>query len=224
MDSPPPVPSGRTFKVSRGGKIILELEGSAVFSALRTGQVLLTDHYWTAGMADWAVVGSRKDWDVLAEAASPAVPTAMPALQAQTRPAVSVKGKVLDYNIANSYGLISGDDGIRYNFVGAEWRTQGVMPVNGVRVEFLTSGASATAIYVVSGSSAGLSGGSSGSKSDDYYRSSDDKFVAGTCAGLAHKWGSPVWGVRLVFFFFCPLGIFLYLLSCLAWKERPTKS
>ena len=71
---------------------------------------------------------------------------------------MNIKGKVLDFNIANSYGLISGDDGIRYNFVGAEWRTQGVMPANGVRVEFVTSGSSATAIYATAQPVAASSG------------------------------------------------------------------
>lgn len=33
-----------------------------------------------------------------------------------------MKGKVLNYNIQDSKGIISADDGKRYNFTNSEWK------------------------------------------------------------------------------------------------------
>ncbi len=36
-------------------------------------------------------------------------------------------------------------------------------------------------------------------KDNNMYRSSDDKFFAGVCAGMAHKLGFSKWGLRFAF-------------------------
>lgn len=216
MDTPPPVPSRNAFKISRAGKIVLELEGSAIFQAMLTGQVLLTDHYWTAGMSDWATVGSRKDWDSLAEAAAPPV-SVMPV----SAPRRSVTGRVLEFNVAASSGLISGNDGMRYAFSAQEWRSHGVLPQPGVQVDFETDGKSAFGIFAITGARGVpvVAGGTP----EGFYRSSDDKLLGGVCAGLAHKWGSNTVLIRIIALF-VPIGIPIYIVMWISVPERATRS
>ena len=216
----------QTFKIARAGKTLFDLSGQDVLNGLAAGTVLPSDDYWTQGMSGWEKVSSRSNWTTPTPQSNPppvpTSPTAAPAPTPATR-----KGQVLDFNVAQSYGLISGDDGIRYNFSGAEWRTQGTMPAHGVRVEFVSLGATASAIYAVA-SSAPLPTSGSGRRNpiyDGYYRSSDDHFAAGICAGLAHKWGQSNSVVRLVFFLFFPFALwFAYIILWLAWKATPTKN
>jgi TM2 domain-containing membrane protein YozV len=58
-----------------------------------------------------------------------------------------MKGKILDYSIQNSAGVISGDDGQRYNFISAEWKSDKA-PANGQIVDFSIDGANAAGIYL----------------------------------------------------------------------------
>ena len=55
-------------------------------------------------------------------------------------------GQILDYSVQTNAGFISGDDGNRYTFTGADWQEMGP-PSAGTRVDFDTSGNAATAIY-----------------------------------------------------------------------------
>jgi len=218
----------QTFKIARGGKMIFDITGKEVMDGLKAGTILPSDHYWTQGMTGWELVSSRSSWLTSVPVGSPPPVPTQPATPPTPSP-VTRKGKVLDFNVAQSYGLISGDDGIRYNFTGAEWRSQGVMPGNGVRVEFVSLGATASAIYAVASASPAASPGHGGGGGnpiyDGYYRSSDDHFAAGICAGLAHKWGHSNGVVRLVFFLFFPFALwFVYIILWLAWKEVPTKN
>jgi phage shock protein PspC (stress-responsive transcriptional regulator) len=213
MNAPPPVP---TFKISRAGKIILELDGPSVFQAMSSGQILLTDYYWTVGMSDWATVGSRKDWDVLAGSSAQVVP-------APSAPLRSVTGRVLDFNVASSTGLISGNDGVRYTFQAKEWRSNNVLPQSGVQVEFEANGYSALVIYVVSGASYSAVKPGGSAVQDGFYRSSDNKLLGGVCAGLAHKWGSNTVLIRIIALF-VPIGIPIYIVMWLSVPERPTNS
>lgn len=58
-----------------------------------------------------------------------------------------MKGILIDFSIQTNGGLISGDDGNRYTFIGAEWR-ENVVPIRGMRVDFDTNANNiATAIY-----------------------------------------------------------------------------
>ena len=69
-------------------------------------------------------------------------------------------GTILDYSVQTSSGLITGDDGNRYNFVGAEWKDQAI-PNRGTRVDFEAQGGDAVAIYrAMPAPSAGGIGGS----------------------------------------------------------------
>ncbi len=57
-----------------------------------------------------------------------------------------MNGTILDYSVQTNSGLITGDDGNRYNFVGAEWKDQAI-PNRGMRVDFEAQGGDALAIY-----------------------------------------------------------------------------
>ncbi len=59
-----------------------------------------------------------------------------------------MKGKVLDFNLQAGEGVISGDDGQRYAFIGMEWKTREVRPASGVVVDFVIDDGKATEIYV----------------------------------------------------------------------------
>lgn len=60
-----------------------------------------------------------------------------------------MKGKILDYSIQESKGLISGDDGNRYEFVNNEWK-EDKAPAKNQIVDFETDGNKAIGIYLVS--------------------------------------------------------------------------
>jgi TM2 domain-containing membrane protein YozV/cold shock CspA family protein len=47
-----------------------------------------------------------------------------------------MKGKVLDFNIQSGEGIISADNGERYTFVVAEWKTSTIHPTKDVIVDF----------------------------------------------------------------------------------------
>jgi TM2 domain-containing membrane protein YozV len=57
-----------------------------------------------------------------------------------------MKGNVLDYSVQNNQGVISGADGGRYTFAGAEWRGD-TAPARGMTVDFEAQGSSAVAVY-----------------------------------------------------------------------------
>ena len=64
-----------------------------------------------------------------------------------------MKGKIIDFSVQNNQGIISGDDGTRYIFVGAEWKEQGV-PAIGAQVDFEAHEREARGVYqLTSGSS-----------------------------------------------------------------------
>ena len=58
-----------------------------------------------------------------------------------------MKGKILDFNIQNSSGVISGDDGSRYNFSSSEWKSDKSPTANQI-VDFTIDGENATGIYL----------------------------------------------------------------------------
>ena len=47
----------------------------------------------------------------------------------------AMKGTILDFTIQTNAGIISGDDGKRYSFAGAEWKDT-AHPVKGMVVDF----------------------------------------------------------------------------------------
>ena len=62
---------------------------------------------------------------------------------------------------------------------------------------------------------------------DGFYRSSDDKVIAGVCAGLAHKFDLNVtglrWVVALVTLFLTGVPLIVYAILWAVVKQRPTK-
>ena len=58
-----------------------------------------------------------------------------------------MKGKILDYNIQKSSGVISGDDENRYSFISSEWRSDKSPEVNQI-VDFEIDGKEAKGIYL----------------------------------------------------------------------------
>ena len=78
-----------------------------------------------------------------------------------------MNGQILDYSPQTNSGLIAGDDGNRYNFVGAEWKDQAI-PNRGMRVDFEAQGSDAVAIYrAMSASGAGIGGAIEGVMGSD---------------------------------------------------------
>jgi phage shock protein PspC (stress-responsive transcriptional regulator) len=62
-------------------------------------------------------------------------------------------------------------------------------------------------------------------KDNNMYRSSDDKFFARVCAGMAHKLGFSKWGLRFAFIIgalFYGVTILIYIICWMVFKPRPT--
>lgn len=60
-----------------------------------------------------------------------------------------MRGTILDYSVQSGQGIISGDDGNRYTFLGHDWSEQHAMPEKGLIVDFSVQGFHATQVYVV---------------------------------------------------------------------------
>ncbi|MCZ6454019.1 MAG: hypothetical protein O6909_07245, partial [Alphaproteobacteria bacterium] len=58
-----------------------------------------------------------------------------------------MRGKILDFSDANRTGLIGGDDGNRYEFSAADWKSE-VVVAAGLEVDFVADGSRAKEIYV----------------------------------------------------------------------------
>lgn len=66
-----------------------------------------------------------------------------------------MKGKILDFSVQTNSGAISGDDGERYNFSGADWKSDRP-PIRGMSVDFSAEDRQAKEIYIaISGSTFG---------------------------------------------------------------------
>lgn len=75
-----------------------------------------------------------------------------------------MRGEILSYDSAAGTGLISGDDGARYDFAASALQSPAV-PAAGVRVDFVPEGGQATQILILAGgpSTVGVAGGLSAS-------------------------------------------------------------
>lgn len=71
-----------------------------------------------------------------------------------------MRGEILSYDTTAGTGLISGDDGVRYDFASAALQSAAV-PAAGVRVDFVPEGATATQILILAGTATttGVAGG-----------------------------------------------------------------
>jgi len=132
-----------------------------------------------------------------------------------------MKGKILDFSGAENQGVISGDDGTRYTFVSKEWKSS-TPPQVGLRVDYDTSDHTALAVYLDQMTSSNVDN----PPHEGFYRSSDDKMLAGVCAGLAHKWNFSRAGLRfatalVTIFIWVPL--LAYIVCWVVFPARPTK-
>ena len=64
--------------------------------------------------------------------------------------ATRLRGEILSYDSTTGTGLISGDDGARYDFTSAALQSPAV-PAAGVRVDFVPEGSVATQILILAG-------------------------------------------------------------------------
>jgi len=139
---------------------------------------------------------------------------------------LNFKGTVLDYSIQANKGVISGDNGQRYSFQGAEWKDASNHPTKGCRIDFVAIDQNASEIYFI-----GKSGDSSiGKRPSEYqglYRSSDEKTIGGVCGGLAHKYGVSRGGWQMILIvvtiFLFGVGLLFYIIMCFGFKALPTK-
>ena len=74
-----------------------------------------------------------------------------------------MKGRLLGFSVQTNSGIISGDDGKRYTFIGAQWR-ETTIPQRGMYVDFEVQDTEALGVYRAVGGSGGGSGSRSGSK------------------------------------------------------------
>ena len=65
-----------------------------------------------------------------------------------------MKGQILDFSIQTNAGVISGEDGKRYEFTGADWR-EAAPPQRGMSIDFEAQKNQAKNIYRVPGASPG---------------------------------------------------------------------
>ncbi len=120
-----------------------------------------------------------------------------------------MKGSVLHYDMSKSEGVIITEDSQRYKFINSEWK-ESSLPQKGMAVEFLIEGSEATEIYL------GLGQNTLQSQGNDWYKSSDDKVLAGVCAGIGHKHNVSISALRIVtvitsIFFIVPLILYIVL-------------
>jgi len=142
---------------------------------------------------------------------------------------LAVKGTILDFTVQTNAGIISGDDGHRYIFQGAEWREAGKYPTKGMRVDFSPQAGNALAIYEVRGGQGSGSPTKFGQRPlsyQGYYRSSDEATIGGVCGGLAHKMNVSRGGLQVAFVILALLwliGLITYIICWIVFKPLPTK-
>ena len=194
-------------QVSRNGKMLGTHTEADLRGLLASGHYHPTDFYWKPGMVNWAPLSS-----LLAQSAG--APSHSPA-PAQPGHRIAIKGTIISFNIQSGTGLISGMNGVRYNFTTANWGSPTVPPSMGLLVEFEANGSNAVHIFPAHGQTGGAS-------SSDFYRSSDNVLVSGVCAGLAHKWNTDPILIRIAMLFI-PLGWIFYIIGSMSWSARPTR-
>lgn len=193
-------------QVSRNGAILGTHTEAQLYQYLNSGHYLPSDYYWKPGMTEWLPLTSL----------SSQTQVPLPPSPNQIRTGVIIKGSIINFNIQSGSGIISGENGIRYNFISADWGSPNMLPTIGLNVEFIANGQNARDIYPTSNNNQ-----QGNASSTDYYRSSDNAMIFGVCAGLAHKFKTDTFLVRLLIFFI-PLGWLLYIFG-ISWPSRPTR-
>ena len=138
-----------------------------------------------------------------------------------------MKGSILDVSISDYTGVISGDDGNRYKFAGAEWKTGGSQPRPGMKVDFIGSDGTATEIYLDVAAGAQWNAAPLPDGLDERYRglycSSDERMILGLCGGLAHKFGVQLGVMRAIVFLFGVFVLWVPYLIGIFLPKLPTR-
>jgi phage shock protein PspC (stress-responsive transcriptional regulator) len=200
--------SNADHQVSRNGQILGTYSESQLHHLIAVGQCLVTDYYWKPGMNNWQPLSNLKP-----KSATPPHPTVF---QNQPSSGLVIKGTIINFNIQTGMGLISGENGVRYNFISAKWGSTTIPPRISLLVEFIANGQNAEDIYPSVNTTQ-----NDNKISSNYYRSSDNGLLAGVCAGLAHKWNTDAILIRLGMLFI-PLGWLIYIIGT-SWPSKPTK-
>ncbi len=185
-------------QISRGGVMLGKHSEEELRRLMASGRYLPTDFFWKPGMPGWAPLSSLAYQ-----------PTATPGQR------VAIRGTVISFNIQGGRGLISGLNGLRYDFVSSDWGSTTVTPYIGLPVEFEANGKDAVHVFPANGHPVAAGSG-------EFYRSSDNVVLSGVCAGLAHKWNSDPLLIRIAMVFI-PFGWIFYLIGSLSWTARPTR-
>ncbi len=107
-----------------------------------------------------------------------------------------MKGKILDFSIQSNSGAISGEDGERYNFDGADWSGDSP-PTRGMSVDFSIEDNQAKEIYLAVGGATA---------------SGKNKTAAGLLAiFLGH------WGIHKFYLGYTVPGIIFLLINTVGW-------
>jgi TM2 domain-containing membrane protein YozV len=107
-----------------------------------------------------------------------------------------MKGQILDYSVQDNSGAISGSDGVRYSFNGADWKGDRP-PSRGMSVDFEAVDTEARSVYLA------LGGAASGSK---------DKTAAGLLAIFLGGFG-----VHKFYLGFTGPGLVFLLVNTIGW-------
>jgi len=127
-----------------------------------------------------------------------------------------MKGQLLNFNTRESQGVISGDDGNRYNFISSEWHEE-TTPQKGMQLDFLVTENMATEVYI--DSSFAIT-----NKDENWYKSSDSKLIAGVCSGLATKFDVSTLGIRIATVVVSIFFLFPVILYIVLWLLLPAKA
>ena len=86
------------YQISRNGQVIGTYDSGEMIAKVATGQVMASDHYWTAGMSAWLNVSKNDEWmrhmpkSAPRHQVAPPMPSAQAAPQSLSRPVRSYSG------------------------------------------------------------------------------------------------------------------------------------
>ena len=137
-----------------------------------------------------------------------------------------MKGNLLNFNVADSEGLISGDDGKRYHFKATEWKDE-ALPTKDMYLDFIVDEAGeACEIFTIS-IPKDIVPDYIPVIPENWYKSSDNGIFAGVCAGIAHKQKISLTGIRIatvICSLFFVLPFFIYILLWILFPAKNTRT
>ncbi len=134
-----------------------------------------------------------------------------------------MQGSVINFNLGEGKGLITGDDGQRYQFNASDWK-EGDAPRRGDRVDYIATDGNASEIYALTAVYRQNASMAESTSELGWCKSNDEQVLSGVCAGLARHLNVSVLGMRLAmvlltFFFLISLVLYIAL-----WLILPSKS